>query len=55
MQKEGDRLLKTLEILALRRDKAENYPEGFQTLCMNCQFVKRAERNEYPNSPTLGK
>ena len=23
-----------------------NYPEGFQTLCMNCQWVKRFERNE---------
>ena len=21
----------------------ENYPEGFQTLCMNCQFIKRNE------------
>ena len=24
-----------------------NYPEGFQTLCMNCQFVKRFERGEH--------
>ena len=24
-----------------------NYPEGYQTLCMNCQFVKRFERNEH--------
>jgi len=23
-----------------------NYPEGFQTLCMNCQFVKRAINKE---------
>ncbi len=23
-----------------------NYPEGYQTLCMNCQFIKRHERNE---------
>jgi len=23
-----------------------NYPEGYQTLCMNCQWVKRVENNE---------
>ena len=23
--------------------KAEGYPEGYQTLCMNCQFIKREE------------
>lgn len=23
-----------------------NYPEGFQTLCMNCQFIKRKEAKE---------
>jgi hypothetical protein len=23
--------------------KRENFPEGFQTLCMNCQFIKREE------------
>ncbi len=22
------------------------YPEGFQVLCMNCQFIKRVENNE---------
>ena len=27
--------------------KAENYPEGYQTLCMNCQFLKRFERGEH--------
>ncbi len=26
--------------------KSEGYPEGYQTLCMNCQFIKRAENNE---------
>ena len=25
---------------------ARNYPDGFQTLCMNCQFIKRYENNE---------
>jgi hypothetical protein len=23
-----------------------NFPEGYQTLCMNCQFIKRVENNE---------
>lgn len=23
-----------------------NFPTGFQTLCMNCQFIKRYENNE---------
>lgn len=23
-----------------------NYPKGFQTLCMNCQWLKRAKNNE---------
>ena len=27
--------------------KAQNYPDGYQTLCMNCQFVKRFEYKEY--------
>lgn len=26
--------------------KKNNYPEGYQTLCMNCQFVKRMQNNE---------
>lgn len=25
----------------------ENMPEGFQTLCMNCQWIKRAENREH--------
>jgi len=24
----------------------EDLPEGYQTLCMNCQFIKRVENNE---------
>lgn len=24
----------------------ENYPEGYQTLCMNCQFIKSYEKGE---------
>ena len=23
-----------------------NYPPGFQVLCMNCQWIKKAENNE---------
>ena len=29
---------------------ANNFPEGFQILCMNCQFIKRAENNECASS-----
>lgn len=24
-----------------------NFPDGFQILCMNCQFIKRVEKKEY--------
>jgi hypothetical protein len=27
--------------------KAKDYPKGFQTLCMNCQWIKRDENNEH--------
>lgn len=26
--------------------RQNNYPKGFQTLCMNCQWIKRVENNE---------
>jgi hypothetical protein len=26
------------------------YPEGLQTLCMNCQFIKRADLREYAST-----
>ena len=29
-----------------RRLVNNNFPKGYQTLCMNCQFVKRVENNE---------
>ena len=29
--------------------KNNNYPDDFQCLCMNCQFIKREESNEYGN------
>lgn len=28
--------------------RKQGYPEGYQTLCMNCQFIKRVENKEYP-------
>ena len=27
--------------------RKHNYPEGYQTLCMNCQFIKRVENKEW--------
>jgi hypothetical protein len=27
--------------------KKNDYPDGFQVLCMNCQFIKRIENNEW--------
>lgn len=27
--------------------KSNNYPEGYQTLCMNCQWIKRIENKEF--------
>lgn len=31
-----------------------NYPEGYQTLCMNCQFVKRIENDESRKKQVCG-
>lgn len=27
--------------------RTRKYPVGYQTLCMNCQFIKREEEHEY--------
>jgi len=27
--------------------RKNHYPEGYQTLCMNCQVIKKRENNEY--------
>lgn len=27
--------------------KKKGYPEGYQTMCMNCQWIKRIENKEY--------
>ncbi len=29
---------------------ANNFPPGFQTLCMNCQFIKRHENQEWTSA-----
>ena len=29
--------------------KRNDYPDGYQTLCMNCQALKKHERKEYGN------
>lgn len=28
--------------------KKNSFPKGYQTLCMNCQWIKRIEQNELP-------
>jgi len=35
------------------RLRKEKYPLGFQTLCMNCQFIKRVVKGEYSRSKQL--
>jgi len=29
------------------RLRKEGFPQGYQTLCMNCQYIKKIENNEY--------
>ena len=36
-------------VASYRKLQKLNYPDGYQTLCMNCQWIKRAE------SQTIGK
>ncbi len=31
------------------------FPSGIQILCMNCQFIKRHEENEFPNQNGMNK
>lgn len=33
--------------------KKNNYPDGYQVLCMNCQFIKRYENHEDGSSSLL--
>lgn len=30
--------------------KKNNYPKGYQTLCMNCQWKKKAKEQEHPHN-----
>lgn len=39
--------LKRRGIFMYRWLKNENFPSGYQTLCMNCQFIKREEQKEW--------
>lgn len=32
--------------------KQQGFPEGYQTLCMNCQMIKASEQHERPGSPS---
>ncbi len=32
--------------------KKNNFPEGYQTLCLNCQFIKRQDNHEFRNQYT---
>ena len=34
--------------------KRMGFPDGYQTLCMNCQFIKRVENNEVNSWPRHG-
>jgi len=34
-------------IQSYKKLRMNNYPDGYQTLCMNCQFIKRIENGEY--------
>ena len=35
--------------------KKKGYPGGYQTLCMNCQFIKREDKREFANQYTTRK
>ncbi len=39
IQERGDGIMRWL--------RKNNYPAGYQVLCMNCQFIKRCENKEY--------
>ena len=48
---EGNTLRKRIGSLGgisfYRMLRKEGYPQGYQTLCMNCQFIKRIENREH--------
>ena len=43
----GDKDRREVDKQIYRWLRKNNYPEGYQTLCMNCQFIKRAENKEW--------
>jgi hypothetical protein len=44
----GSQHRKTLKGISIHKWLvAQGYPEGFQILCMNCQYIKRWEENGY--------
>ncbi len=46
---QGGKHRKEVGVHTYRWLKANNYPDGFQILCMNCQFIKRIENRECGN------
>ena len=34
------------DIKALSIDQNQGFPKGYQTLCMNCQFIKKIDKKE---------
>lgn len=46
---QGGKHRKEVGVHTYRWLKVNNYPSGFQILCMNCQFIKRIENRECGN------
>jgi hypothetical protein len=42
----GSKHVKQIKTSLYQWLKNNNFPGGFQTLCMNCQFIKRTEEGE---------
>ncbi len=45
LKMEGKKVMCAIDFY--RKLKREGYPNGYQTLCMNCQWVKRDTNREY--------
>jgi hypothetical protein len=35
--------------------RVHNFPEGYQTLCMNCQWIKKHQNHEYSSGRPVSK
>ena len=44
--KERKRIRTMGGVIFYRKLRQQGFPEGYQTLCMNCQFIKRVENKE---------